>query len=78
MNDFVTGLIRTYTPIIVGAFAAWLITLGVALDPKTQTAAIVALTGVSQAVYYTAVRYAAKRWPAIEILLGVKNTPTYN
>ena len=77
MTDFATGLIRTYIPILVGAAAAWLITRGIQVDTQTQTAAIVALTGVSQAVYYTAVRYAAKKWPAVEILLGVKNTPTY-
>ncbi len=77
MNDFTTGLIRTYVPILVGAAVAWLITRGVAIDAQTQTAAIVALTGISQAVYYTAVRYLAKRWPAVEILLGVKSAPNY-
>ncbi len=77
MNNFATGLIRTYVPIIVGAAVAWLITYGIAVDAQTQTAFIVALTGLSQAVYYTTVRFAAKKWPAVEILLGVKNTPTY-
>lgn len=77
MNDFATGLIRTWVPIAVGAAVAWLITLGVTLDAQTQTAAIVALTGVIQAAYYTGVRFAAKKWPWVEVLLGAKSTPSY-
>jgi len=78
MNDFVIGLIRTYVPIAVGAGVAWLVTLGVDLDAGTQTSAVIALTGALQAVYYTAVRYAAEKWPKAGILLGVNKAPAYD
>lgn len=78
MNDFFIGLIRTYTPIAVGAALSWLITLGVELEPETQAAAVIALTGILQAAYYTLVRLAAERWPWAGSLLGVNIAPKYN
>lgn len=73
----ILSLIRTYAPIVVGALAAWLLTLGVELDPQTQAGLIVALTGILQAVYYTLVRLLEQRWPWVGVLLGSTKTPTY-
>ncbi len=78
MTSFVIGLIRTYVPIIVGAAVAWLITVGVNVDAGTQAGAVITLTGLSQAVYYTAVRYGAKKWPSLGYLLGVNKAPDYS
>lgn len=77
MNDLVTRLIRTYTPIIIGGIVSWLITKGVEIDESTKAAAIITLTGFLQALYYTAVSVIAKKFPAIEILLGSKKAPEY-
>ena len=75
MNTLILSLIRTYSPIVIGAFVAWLITLGIELDPETQAGLIVTLTGVLQALYYTAVRLAEQRFPGVGVLLGSKKTP---
>jgi len=75
MNTLILSLIRTYAPIVVGALAAWLLTLGVNLDAGAQTGLIVFLTGLLQAVYYTAVRLAEQRWPGVGVLLGAAKTP---
>ena len=77
MNDFVTGLIRTYVPIIVGAVVAWLLTLGIDLDAETQAGLVIALTGVLQAAYYTLIRLVAKKFPWVESLLGSSKKPEY-
>ena len=77
MTNFVIGLIRTYVPIIVGAAVAYLLTLGVEIDAGTQAGAVVALTGVLQALYYTGVRLLAEKWPSVGILLGVNQAPDY-
>lgn len=78
MNDFFIGLIRTYTPIVVGAALSWLVTKGIELDAETQAAAIIALTGLLQAGYYTVVRVVAQRFGWAGALLGVNIAPKYN
>lgn len=69
------SLIRTYVPVAVGAFIAWLVTLGVALDPATEAGLTTALTGVVIAAYYTVVRLLEKRWPFLSVLLGSSQMP---
>jgi len=78
LNDTVTGLIRTWVPIGVGAVIAWFTAQGLSLDAETQTAVIVALTGVTQAVYYSVVRLLENQFPAIGWLLGSAKKPVYN
>jgi hypothetical protein len=78
MSDFVIGLIRTYVPIVVGVLLSWLVSLGLNLDPSVQAGLISALTGILTAVYYTAVRFLAEKWPGAGILLGVNKAPAYN
>ena len=78
MSDFLIGFVRTYVPITVGAFISWLVTLGITLSPETKTGAVTFLTGLFIAVYYTAVRLLAEKWPSIGILLGYNKAPSYN
>jgi uncharacterized membrane protein (DUF441 family) len=77
LSNQLTGLIRTWVPIAVGGVFSWLATQGLALDGETQAGAIVALTGVTQAVYYTLVRLLEQQWPAAGWLLGKASAPTY-
>lgn len=77
MNSFIISQIRTFVPIIVGAFVAWLVTVGIALDADTQAGLIVALTGLLQGLYYFIVRLLEKRWPKVGVLLGVASKPVY-
>lgn len=77
MTNFFTSLVRTYVPIIVGAFAAWLITVGIELDANSQAGLIVALTGLLQGAYYLAVRLLERKFPQIGVLLGSTQKPVY-
>ena len=77
MTNFFTSLTRTYVPIIVGAFAAWLITVGIELDANSQAGLIVALTGLLQGVYYLVVRLLERKFPQLGVLLGSTQKPVY-
>lgn len=78
LNDTLTGLIRTWVPIAVGAALSWLATNGLELDKETQTAAIVATTGAIQALYYTIIRLLESKFPQVGWLLGSAKTPSYS
>lgn len=75
LDTLAPSLIRTYVPVLVGAFIAWLITLGVEVDPSTQAGLTTGLTGLVIIVYYTVVRLLEKRWPFLSVLLGSKQIP---
>lgn len=77
MSDAITGLIRTWTPTAVGAALAWLLTLGIELDPTAQAGLITGLTAVVIAVYYALARLLESRWPWLGVLLGSTKQPTY-
>jgi len=78
MNDYVISLIRTWVPVAVGAVAAWLISLGLNLDPATSAAAITALTGVLTAGYYAIVRALETKFPWVGgLFLGHTAKPHY-
>lgn len=77
MGDFVTSLIRTYVPILVGQVAAWLALKGVQLDEQTVVAATAALGGLLSAVYYLVVRLIEQKFPQIGVLLGSTKKPEY-
>jgi hypothetical protein len=75
VNTLALSLIRTYAPILVGAFASWLLTVGLDIDSETQAGLVIFLTGLLQAVYYTVVRLAEQRFPGIGVLLGAAKSP---
>jgi len=77
LNDFVTSLIRTNVPIVVGALVAWLVSVGVEVPEGSETPLVVGVTALSIAVYYSAVRWLETRWPAFGYLLGTKVEPKY-
>lgn len=78
MSNFIASLIRTFVPIGVGGVISWLALEGVEIDAETQTSLVIGLTGLLQAGYYAAVRVAAIRWPALEVLLGSALQPEYH
>lgn len=68
MNAYATSLIRTVTPVVVGAVTAWLVAHGF---PAVDSAAVEGwLTPVLIAAYYAAIRAAEARWPQVGWLLG--------
>ena len=75
MSNLITAQIRTWVPIGVGVLLTWLSTVaGVDYNSPELAAGI---TGLVAAVYYSAVRYAAERFPAVGWLLGVNKAPGY-
>lgn len=77
MNDFVISLIRTWTPMAVGAFVAWLTSLGVNLDPGATAGLIAFLGALFSAVYYLIVRLIEKKYPGAGALLGAVKKVEY-
>jgi len=74
MNAYLISHIRTYAPIVAGVLVTWLASFGIDIDTPTITAAFLS---ISSALYYGIVRAAAIKIPAVGILLGVNNAPTY-
>jgi hypothetical protein len=77
MNDYILSLIRTWTPIAVGAVLSWLAARGLSLDEQATYGLTAFLTGLGGAVYYALVRALETRWPALGRLLGAKRAPVY-
>lgn len=77
MREQTPALVRTLTPMLVGAVATWLLhTLGVVL-PMEPAAEVV--TAVLSGLYYTIARFLEARWPALgRILLGSALQPHYD
>lgn len=68
MNAYITSIIRTFVPIVVGTVAAFLVAHGL---PDVDEAAVEGwLTPVLIGAYYAAIRAAEKKWPQIGWLLG--------
>lgn len=78
MKALFDSIVRTLTPIIVGAVIGWAVTAGINLDPQFEGALTLVITGAFQGVYYVAVRlleqYVA---PKFGWLLGVPRQPVY-
>lgn len=78
MQDLIRSYIRTYAPMFVGAVISFLATKGITLDTETQTALVVAFTGLLQALYYAIARLLERKYPIVgKILLGSSKQPSY-
>lgn len=77
MNNFVISLIRTWTPVAVGAVLAWLAARGLHLSPSTDAAAVAAITAGITALYYALIRLAETKFPWLGVLLGHTAKPSY-
>jgi uncharacterized membrane protein (DUF441 family) len=77
MGDFVTSLIRTYVPIIVGAIISYLATKGLTLDESAAAGLTAFLTALFSGGYYLIVRLLEQKFPQVGILLGSTKKPEY-
>lgn len=78
LTDYVTSLIRTGVPALVGVLAAWLSSkIGFVVDEQTQAGLIAAFTGLAIGLYYAVIRWLETKVPAFGWLLGVAKTPVY-
>ncbi|PVE94982.1 hypothetical protein [Microbacterium sp. TPD7012] len=79
MKTLFDSLVRTFTPIVVGAVLAWFTTAGIALDPEFETALTLAVGGAFAGVYYLAVRlFELYVSPKFGWLLGLAKPPVYD
>ena len=70
------SIIRTLTPIIVGAVIGWAVSLGITLDPEFEAALTITIAGAFQAVYYIAFRlFETYVSPKLGWFLGLAKTP---
>ena len=74
MSDWAIGHIRTFTPILAGAIATWLLGFGVEIDSGALS---VLLTSLLSGVYYAVARRVERRWPQFGLLLGHASPPRY-
>lgn len=79
MNSLVASVIRTYTPIIVGQLAAWLIMIHIPVRPELEVLLTALVGAILSASYYTLVRILEQQWPWFGALLGLTASPdTYS
>lgn len=76
-SDLVPSLIRTWTPIGVGAVVSWAATQGLSVSDSTKTGLVALLTAVISGAYYALVRVAEQKWPQLGWLLGSPSQPSY-
>lgn len=74
-NDFITRLIRTWTPMIVGAIAGWLTASGANLEPEAIAGLTAFLVGLFSTTYYLAARLLEEHFPQLSFLLGSSKDP---
>lgn len=74
IGNYVTSLIRTVVPIVIGTVAAWAVKHGINIDQAKADAWLIpeCIGG-----YYAAVRALEQKVPAAGWLLGKAVTPVY-
>lgn len=80
MSNLVPSIVRTATPYIYGLVATMLLKkFGYAIDEKTSGEMMAAISGLLSAGIYIAIRIAARKYPKLELLLGISNVnvPVY-
>lgn len=79
MRALFDSIVRTLTPIIVGAVVGWITTAGIALDPEFQGALTVVVGAAFSGIYYVAVRLLETYvTPKFGWLLGLAKAPEYD
>lgn len=78
MKTLFDSLVRTFTPIIVGAVLGWFATSGIALDPEFEAALTLVVGAAFAGLYYLAVRlFELYVSPKFGWLLGLAKPPIY-
>lgn len=78
MKTLFDSLVRTFTPIIVGAVLGWFTTSGITLDPEFETSLTLVIGAAFAGLYYLAVRlFELYVSPKFGWLLGLAKPPVY-
>ena len=78
MTDFITSLIRTWTPIAVGAVVAWLVARGIEIPKEAVDGVVAFLAALFSGLYYAIIRALETRFPQLGWLLGQAKQVKYN
>lgn len=78
MSDFVTSLIRTWTPMVVGSVIAWLTARGIALDDGAVAGLTAFMAALFSALYYFVARLIERQNPKAGVLLGTAKKVEYS
>lgn len=70
MNDLITSLIRTWTPIIVGQIIGFLTAQGIDVGVDAIAGLTAFLGALFSGLYYLIVRLIERKYPQAGILLG--------
>lgn len=73
-QNYLKSVVRTLVPVVVGVILSGLAQIGIEVD---QVALSQVIDGVFVGGYYTLVRYAESRVPALGWLLGLPSPPEY-
>lgn len=77
-SDYLTSLIRTWVPVIVGSVLAWLAAkTGIVLDENASGQVVLAVSAFFIGAYYGLVRWLEPRFPWLGWLLGSPKQPGY-
>ena len=78
MKDIWDSLVRTLTPIIVGAIVGFFSAKGIELDAAFEPSIVAGITAASSAIYYAGVRLLETYvTPKFGWLLGLAKAPEY-
>lgn len=75
MTVFIAGFIRTVVPALVGALAAWFVSLGLDLPADAYEGLTAGLGLLFTGIYYAIVRLIEDRVPQFGWLLGLAKSP---
>lgn len=78
MKALFDSLVRTLTPIVVGAVVGWFVAQGINLDPEFESTLTLVIIGGFQGVYYAVARLLEVYvTPRFGWLLGLARQPEY-
>lgn len=77
MSPFFIQIIRSVVPIIVGWIVGLLASVSIEVPPETAAGLIVSVSTLAASLYYIAVAWLERTYPAFGWLLGVARNPVY-
>lgn len=77
MKDLSTSFVRTVTPFIVGAVAAWFARHNITFDTEFLSNLAFVLDVLIGSLYYVAVRFLESKFPWVGWLLASPKKPVY-
>jgi hypothetical protein len=78
MSNFITAVIRSLVPIVVGWIVGLLAAINTRVEPEIQTALILSVSTLAASLYYVTVAWLERKYAWFGWLLGIARKPVYN